>query len=65
MLPGMVAELEETRELMGDDWWPYGLEPNVHVLETLMGYAVEQGLMAKRLELETLFAPETLEFYRI
>jgi 4,5-dihydroxyphthalate decarboxylase len=65
MLPGMVAELEETRELMGEDWWPYGLEPNLHVLETLMGYAVEQGLMERPLDLEKLFARETLEFYRI
>lgn len=65
MLPGLVAELEEARDLMGEDFWPYGLEPNRHVLETLMGYAQEQGLLEQPLELESLFAPETLETYRI
>jgi 4,5-dihydroxyphthalate decarboxylase len=65
VLPGMVAELEETRDLMGDDFWPYGLEPNRHVLETLMGYAMEQGLLERPLDLDSLFAPETLETYRI
>lgn len=65
MLPGLVAELEEARDLMGEDFWPYGLEPNRHVLQTLMDYAREQGLLEKPLELHSLFAPETLEAYRI
>ena len=65
MLPGMVAELEEARDLMGEDFWPYGLEPNRHVLETLMGYGLEQGLLERPLALDSLFAPETLEAYRI
>jgi 4,5-dihydroxyphthalate decarboxylase len=65
MLPGLIAELEEARDLMGDDFWPDGLEPNRHVLATLMGYAQEQGLLERPLELDSLFAPETLEHYRI
>jgi 4,5-dihydroxyphthalate decarboxylase len=28
MLPWAVAELERTRELMGHDYWPYGVEAN-------------------------------------
>jgi 4,5-dihydroxyphthalate decarboxylase len=65
MLPGMIAELEETRELMGEDFWPYGLEPNRHVLQTLMEYAQEQGLLEHSLVLDDLFAPETLESFVI
>lgn len=65
MLPGLIAELEEARDLMGEDFWPYGLEPNRHVLETLKGYASEQGLLERPLELDDLFAVETLEHYRI
>jgi 4,5-dihydroxyphthalate decarboxylase len=52
-------------DLMGPDFWSYGLEPNRHVLETLVGYAHEQGLIDRRLELDGLFAHETLETYRI
>jgi 4,5-dihydroxyphthalate decarboxylase len=65
MLPGMIADLEEVRDTMGEDFWPYGLEPNRHVLQTLMDYAMEQGLLERPLELENLFAHETLESYRI
>ncbi|MBM2809838.1 MAG: 4,5-dihydroxyphthalate decarboxylase [Chloroflexi bacterium] len=65
MLPGLVAELEETRDLMGEDFWPYGLEPNRRVLETLVEYTLEQGLLERPLDLEGLFAAETLETYRI
>jgi len=65
MLPGSIAELEEVRDTMGEDFWPYGLEPNRHVLQTLMDYASEQGLLEKKLDLDKIFAEETLETYRI
>ena len=65
MLPGMVAELEETRELMGDDWWPYGFARNRTVLDTFLRYHHEQGLSRRRLQPEELFAPETLEAFKI
>ena len=45
MLPWSIAEMEEERELAGGDMWPYGLEPNRKVLETLIHYSHEQGLI--------------------
>jgi 4,5-dihydroxyphthalate decarboxylase len=65
MLAWMIAELEEERELFGEELWPYGLAPNLNVLETLIGYAYEQGLIKRRLEARSLFAPNTLEDYKI
>jgi 4,5-dihydroxyphthalate decarboxylase len=47
--------------LLGDDYWPYGLEPNRDGLRTFLGYAYAQGLATRRLRSEDLFAPETLE----
>src|SRR5437870_3286901 len=58
MLPWSVDDLEEARELMGDDFWSYGLEPNRHVIETLIQYEVEQGLVDRPLDVDSLFAPE-------
>ena len=65
MLPWQVAQVEEARREMGEDWWPYGVEPNRHVLETFLRYHHEQGLSKRRLRAEELFAPETLESFRI
>jgi 4,5-dihydroxyphthalate decarboxylase len=65
MLAWSIAEMEEEREIFGPDLWPYGLEPNRHVLETLVQYAHEQGLIKKKPDVTGLFAPNTLEDYRI
>lgn len=37
---------------------PYGVEPNRHVLETITGALVADGLTSRRVALEELFAPE-------
>jgi 4,5-dihydroxyphthalate decarboxylase len=46
---------------MGKDWWPYGLAKNRKTLETFLGYHHEQGLSSRRMSVEELFAPETLD----
>jgi len=65
MLAWSIAEMEEEREIFGEDLWPYGLEANRHVLETLVQYAHEQGLIKKKVDLKSLFAPSTLEDFKI
>ena len=47
--------------LAGDDFWPYGIEPNRPTLEAFLQYGYEQGVARRRLKVEELFAPETLE----
>jgi 4,5-dihydroxyphthalate decarboxylase len=65
MLPWATAHLEETRRQMGDDFWPYGLERNRDTLATFLRYSHEQGLAKERLDPASLFAPETLESFKI
>ena len=65
MLPWMIAEIEEVRRDMGHDWWPYGFEANRAVLDTFLRYHFEQGLSKRRLTPEDLFAPESLEAFKI
>ena len=65
-LPWVHDELDRTEKIMGDDWWPYGVSKNRHVLETFLRYHHEQGLSKKMMTIEELFAPETLdEEYKI
>ena len=47
---------EEQERVLGPDPWEYGLsEKNCKVLEMLVGYSHEQGLIKKRPKLEDLF----------
>lgn len=60
-LPWVNAELADTRRVMGEDYWPYGIARNRKVLETMVRYSHEQGLSVRRLAIEEIFAAETLE----
>jgi 4,5-dihydroxyphthalate decarboxylase len=64
-LPWQIAEVEATRAMMGDDWWPYGVEPNRKALQTLVRYSCEQGLAQRAVPVEELFAASTRDDYRI
>jgi 4,5-dihydroxyphthalate decarboxylase len=65
MLPWLTHHVEETRAVMGDDYWPYGLEPNRRTLATFLRYHHEQGLSKRLMQPEELFAPEATEAFRI
>jgi 4,5-dihydroxyphthalate decarboxylase len=60
-IPWIIEEIARTKELMGEDWWPYGLMKNRKTLETFLRYHYEQGLSARLMTIEELFAPETLD----
>ncbi len=65
MLPWLSAYVDETQREFGDDWWPYGLDKNIKTLETFTRYHHEQGLSPRKLDVHELFAPESLEAFKI
>ena len=65
MLPWLEEHVAQTRHMMGRDFWPYGLAPNIPVLRTFLRYHHEQGLSGRPLEPEELFAAETFESFKI
>ncbi len=50
-----------TQEIFGVDPYPFGVKANRKMLETLIDFSYEQGLTAKKLNVEELFAESTLE----
>jgi len=60
MVPWMNALVEENRQLLGDDWWPYGIAANRTGIDTYLRYHYEQGLSARRWTVEEIFAPDLL-----
>jgi 4,5-dihydroxyphthalate decarboxylase len=65
MLPWLPHHVEETRREMGEDFWPYGFEKNRETLATFLRYHHAQGLSKRLLQPQELFAPETLEAFKI
>jgi 4,5-dihydroxyphthalate decarboxylase len=65
MLPWAVRHMEETEALLGRDFWPYGLDGNEHGLSTFLRYSFEQGLSKRQLTPREIFAPESLESFKI
>jgi 4,5-dihydroxyphthalate decarboxylase len=64
-LPWSVAEYDRVRGVMGEDFWSYGAEKNRHVLETLTRYSFEQGLSARKLDVDELFVRSTSDLSKI
>jgi 4,5-dihydroxyphthalate decarboxylase len=64
-MPWVPDHARQWRALAGEDFWPYGIEPNRATLEAFLQYGFEQGVAKRRLKVEELFAPETLERAKI
>ncbi len=60
MVPWFSNLLEEDRRVLGQDWWPYGLEANRKAADTFLRYHFEQGLSRRLLRCEDIFVPELL-----
>ena len=64
-LPWLFAEIDLLKQVFGPDWWPYGIEPNRHALETLLRYMREQGLIERALTVEELFPRSVVGEFKI
>jgi 4,5-dihydroxyphthalate decarboxylase len=64
-LPFVEDQLRAARELMGHDFWSYGLGPNRKVLETFLRFHHAEGLSSRLVPPEELFHPSTHESFAI
>ncbi|ATI00765.1 ABC transporter substrate-binding protein [Alcaligenes faecalis] len=64
-LPWMVRHHNEAKALMGEDYWPYGLEANRHTIQTFAQYHHDQGMSQRLVKPEELFAASSLDLSKI
>jgi 4,5-dihydroxyphthalate decarboxylase len=50
-----------TRDMIGEDPFPYGIRANQAMLDTIVGYSYEQALTPRKMTIEELFAEGTLD----
>jgi 4,5-dihydroxyphthalate decarboxylase len=64
-LPFVEERLREVRDLMGEDFWPYGVESNRKVLDYFLDQHYAQGLSNRRVSVDELFHAATYESFRL
>ncbi len=65
MEPWLIQHVEESRALLGKDYWSYGIGENAAGLDVFLGYHHDQGLSRRRYRAGDLFAAETAEAFVI
>ncbi len=64
-IPFLEERVRAAKALMGEDYWPYGIEANRACLQTFLDHHHRQGLSPRALSPEDLFHPSTLESFKI
>ncbi|OGA14810.1 MAG: 4,5-dihydroxyphthalate decarboxylase [Betaproteobacteria bacterium RIFCSPLOWO2_02_FULL_63_19] len=64
-LPWLAQELAETKAVMGENFWSYGVPDNRKTLDAMVRYAYEQGVAARPLKMEEVFIASTVNTAKI
>jgi 4,5-dihydroxyphthalate decarboxylase len=64
-LPFMEEQVKAARDLMGADFWPYGIPANRKTLEYFLAQHYKQGLSSRLVKVEEVFHPTTFEAYKV
>ncbi len=64
-LPSALASVEEDLAVMGDDFWPYGAEPNRKHYGYLAKIVHEQGIATREVPYEELYVPAAYDEFKI
>ncbi len=60
MIPWLNELVDTDREVLGQDWWPYGIGANRKALDAILRYHFEQGITNRLFTCEEIFVPELL-----
>ena len=64
-MPWVADHARQWQAIAGEDFWPYGIEPNRPTWKPSSSTASSRACRKRRLKVEELFAPETLERAKI
>ena len=64
-IPWLNDAVRRAQEVMGKDFWPYGIEDNRPTLEAFLQFAHEQGVCHRLMKPEEIFPPQTHQAVRV
>jgi len=60
MFPWFSHLIDQNISLLGDDWWPYGMDANRKAVEVILRYHHEQGVTDRLYTVDDLFVTDLL-----
>jgi 4,5-dihydroxyphthalate decarboxylase len=64
-LPFVEEQLKAAKDLLGEDFWSYGVQANRNTLQAFLKHHHAQGLSSRLVDVDELFHPCTYETYSI
>jgi 4,5-dihydroxyphthalate decarboxylase len=64
-IPWAQEAYHRAQEVLGEDFWPYGIEANRRTLEAFLQYCGEQGVTHRTLSVEELFPREVTKAFSV
>lgn len=64
-LPWPEVAVQDATDLMGEDFWRYGIAENARDIDILTRYSFEQGLATRKLSAAEIFHPSVFEISRV
>ena len=64
-IPWCFEHARAGKELLGKDYFPYGVEPNRKTLEAFLRWAFEQGVCSRHLKVEDIFPEQMFGEHRV
>jgi 4,5-dihydroxyphthalate decarboxylase len=53
--------MAQTRSIFGSDPYPYGIQSNAKMMQTMIDFSYEQGFIPRKLTFEEIFAPNIMD----
>lgn len=60
MFPWLSDLIDDNINILGEDWWPYGVNANRKAVDTFLRYHYEQGVSGRLLTCGDIFPEEFL-----
>jgi 4,5-dihydroxyphthalate decarboxylase len=64
-IPWMHHAYDHAQAVLGENFWPYGIEGNQRTLEAFLQYCSEQGVTRREVSVEELFPHELSKTFRV
>ncbi|WP_433966489.1 hypothetical protein [Tunturiibacter gelidiferens] len=64
-IPWSHHAYDRAQEVLGDNFWPYGIDANRKTLDAFLQFCNEQGVTQRRVTIEELFPAEVSKFFKV